>query len=520
MSRVRGGNNFSQIRFSSSPLQSHSSQIDLVVPLDEEALIQNRKYQDTSRFVIDHSLKGDAPHHSLRLPFREIAKQAGNEKAFTSAFLGAVWKFYNLPPEILINRIQQSFSEELAQINMLAAEKGYKAAYSEDSLEVPEKKEGRIFINGNQAIAFGALMAGCTFYAAYPMTPSTSIMNELAAYALDYPIIVEQAEDEIAAMNMAVGSAFAGARSMTGTSGGGFSLMVEGLGLAGISETPVVVVDAMRPGPATGFATRTCQGDLSFVLTASQGEFPRAVIAPKDQSDCFASMIHAFDLAEKYQTPVLVLTDQYLADARNTIPAFIPGEYNNQNYLADISAMSPGSYKRYQLTESGISPRIYPGQFPGQVVLQDSYEHDEEGHDTESAELGTAMMNKRMKKEKLMEQDMREPEILGSAYSETLLLSWGSTCGTVKEAIAMLENDGIQVTGLHFTDLWPLPKKVLGKLCSSSKQIINIEHNYTGQLAKLIRQETGVAVTQSILAYDGRQMSPEFLYQKLREVLK
>ncbi len=519
MSRVRGGNNFVQIRFSENELHSHSDILDLCIALDEEALTINKDLSSSIPFVADKSLEKEHGNHLYSEDFRTMAKDSGSEKAFTSAISGYVWKYFGLDIQILKDTINKNFNEKLADINVKAAQKGFDAGQIKEALSPKQKHDDHIFINGNQALAFGSFMAGCKFYCAYPMTPSTSVMNELAKYAQTYPIIVEQAEDEIAAINMAIGSSFAGVRSMTGTSGGGLSLMVEGIGLSGISETPLVIINAMRPGPATGFATRTAQGDLSFILTASQGEFPRVVLAPKDQADCFRISLRAFELADKYQLPVFILTDQFLADARKNIKEFDPEEYIVSSYLADDLNMDDYTYQRYKLTENGISPRIYPGQYDNQVVLHDSYEHDERGHDTESAYYGTAMMDKRMKKEELVKDDLIEPELLGVPYAGTMILSWGSSYGAVKEAIERLNEGGFSVFGLHFSDLWPLPVKNLKKFCAKSQHLITVEHNYTGQLAKLVKQETGISVTDKVLGYDGRQMSPETIYAKIKEVL-
>ncbi len=520
MSRVRGGNNFIQIRFSSDEVYSQSNDFDYIIPLDALAYEQNKHLLDEVPFIMDLTLIQDSHENALIEDFKGIAKDAGNEKAITSALLGYLWKVFGLDADILEETIKKTFPEKLAEINILASKGGFKKAKVQEQLLSKGTSKDYIFINGNQSIAFAALMAGCKFYSAYPMTPSTSVMNELATYSEKYPIIVEQAEDEIAAINMAIGSSFAGVRSMTGSSGGGFSLMVEGLGLAGISETPLVIVDSQRPGPATGFATRTAQGDLSFVLTASQGEFPRVILAPKNQEDCFNLTFKAFDIAEKYQVPVFIMTDQFLSDARKTIEAFDQDDYKNTSYFADLEGSSDYSYERYKITENGISPRIYPGQFNNQCVLQDSYEHDEKGHDTESAYFGKAMMEKRMKKLNNFYEDIMEPEIVGIPYSEIMILSWGSTYGPLKEAIKKLNDEDINIFALHFNYIWPLPKKHLEKFSSRVSKIITVEHNYTGQLGKLIKQETGISITDKITAYDGRQMSPEEIYNRIKEVLK
>ena len=352
------------------------------------------------------------------------------------------------------------------------------------------------------------------------MTPSTSVMTYLSKKSKEAGIAVEQAEDEIAAIIMALGASYAGARAMTGTSGGGFSLMVESLGLAAITEVPLVIVDSQRPAPATGLPTRTEQSDLSFILTASHGEGPRMILAVRNPKDAFYQTARALNIADKYQIPVIILTDQYLADATRTIEPFDFRKITIERHIAskeDIEGeLEDGVYKRYKLTESGISKRIIPGGVEGQIVLVDSDEHDEYGHITESSKVRIAMMKKRMGKLDLLKQEVLEPEYFGVETPETLLVGWGSTYGPIKEAISMLKDEGASVGALIFGDIYPLPEKHLIKYAETAKKIVNVEQNYTGQLAKLIRQETGIKMDKSILKYDGRQISGYEIYNQLK----
>jgi 2-oxoglutarate ferredoxin oxidoreductase subunit alpha len=315
---------------------------------------------------------------------------------------------------------------------------------------------------------------------------------------------VEQAEDEIAAINMAIGASYAGARAMTGTSGGGFSLMVEALGLAGMAEIPLVAVDVQRPGPVTGLPTRTEQSDLKFVISASQGEFPRIVIAVRHHADAFWQTIRAFNLAEKYQVPVILLSDQYLGDASATVEPFDVSQIRLESSAKENT--STEEYLRYRYTESGVSPRLIPGKTENFVVI-DSDEHDERGWITESAEVRVKMADKRMHKLVSIEAELQEPEFIGPQDFDTLLVGWGSTYGPISEAVQLLNEKGGKLAALVFGDVWPLPQKLLLEKTKTSKRILNVEQNATGQLAGLIREQTGIVCNASILKYDGRQLS-------------
>ena len=369
-----------------------------------------------------------------------------------------------------------------------------------------------MIVSGNRALALGTLAAGLQFYSAYPMSPSTSIMEYLALKSVETGIVVEQAEDEIAAINMAIGASYAGAKAMTGTSGGGFSLMVEALGLSGMAEIPLVVANVQRPGPVTGFPTRTEQADLKFVISASQGEFPRMVIALRHHADAFYQTIRAFNLAEKYQIPVILLSDQYLADSTATIP--VPDLSGIEIYEPENTTIQ-NEYARYRYTESGISPRLFPGTHDG-FVSADTDEHDEYGRIVEDSETRNRMMGKRMGKLELLKQVLKEPEVLGEDKPEVLLVGWGSIYGALEEAVSLLNAKGEKRYGaLVFGDIWPLPQKRLTQAAASAKAVINVEQNYTGQLASLIREVTGVKMDASVLRYDGRQLSGEEIAERV-----
>ena len=376
-----------------------------------------------------------------------------------------------------------------------------------------------ILINGNNAIALGAIAGGLDFYSAYPMTPATSIMTYLSKHQKDVDIVVDQAEDEISAINFAIGASYAGARAMTGSSGGGFSLMVESLGLAGIAEIPLVVVDSQRPGPATGLPTRTEQSDLSFILSASHGEFPRIVLSVRNAEDAFNQTVKALNIADKYQTVVFLLTDQYTADSNITIPMYDLSKVKIERHVAsEKDIASDEVYKRYKVTENGISPRLIPGSVKGQVAIIDSDEHTEEGHITEESEVRISQMEKRFRKiSSIIEDDLQEPEYFGADSIDILLVGWGSTYGALRDAVKLLNDSGIKTGALSFGDIYPLPQKKLKEYKEKAKKIINVEQNFTGQFGKLITQETGILMDYSILKYDGRQIIGSEIADKVKK---
>lgn len=516
MSRIRGGHNFIQIRFGTKPITSHHPVLDAIIALDQRTIDTHLdRLQEKGVVICDKALQSD-DIRVKSIALMEIAKEIGNFKVFGSVAIGAVMKLFGLTTTQVEKVFKEKFDEETSGINVTAFQKGYELVEKQFHIDAPSEDQ-HILINSNQAIALGALAAGVSFYAGYPMTPATSIMTYLSEKQEDAGIVVEQVEDEISAINMAIGASYAGARAMTGTSGGGFSLMVEALGLAGITETPLVVANIQRPGPATGLPTRTEQSDLSFVLTASHGEIPRMVIAVRNPEDAFYQTARALNLADKYQMLVILLGDQFLSDAMETIKPFDFDKIAINRYLAGEDDFVEGEYVRYAFTDNGLSPRIVPGKHENQIVLVDSDEHDEYGHITESAEVRSDMMEKRMKRMVYLKKEILEPNYYGVEKPEILLLGWGSMDGPLKEAIELLEKDGIKAGGLVFGDLYPLPTKLLDKYGSNAMKIVNVEQNYTGQLAKLIRQETGIACHNSILKYDGRQMSGYEIYSRMKE---
>lgn len=514
MSRVRGGHNFSLIRFGNEIITSHSNELDGIIAFDDDTVELHKQNLKKDGFILCDTKLSTADSKAIKLNMGGMAKELGNIRVSGSIAIGAILKLFGIATDHVEETMKNLVKEAYLDMNVEAVKLGYDSVETRFSI-TPGDFSDWMIISGSKSLALGAIAAGVKFYSAYPMSPSTAIMEYLASKSVEADFVVEQAEDEIAAINMAIGASYAGARAMTGTSGGGFCLKVEALGLSGIAEIPLVAVDVQRPGPATGLPTRTEQSDLKFVISAAQGEFPRMVIALRNHKDAFYQTIRAFDIAEKYQIPVIILSDQYLGDSTATVEPFDISNIKVANPSNDD--YKEGEYLRYRLTENGISPRLIPGKSRNFVSV-DSDEHDERGFITESADVRNQMMDKRMKKLELLREELLEPEFFGEEDCETLLIGWGSTYGPIAEAVSTLnEIEPGKYGALSFGDVYPLPTKLLKEKASKAKHIINIEQNATGQLKDLIREQTGILCTDSILKYDGRQISGEEIVEKIRK---
>ena len=514
MSRIRGGHNFFNIRFSTENILAIKDNIDILFALNEETVqIHKDKVKDTGIIIADEAVAKE-DNSIIHLKLSEIAKKLNNKRVANTVGLGAILNYFGVPMDIAAKIIKEEFKEEIADVNLKALEEGYKLLDTKYNLQIRE--DDKILINGNEAVGLGAIAAGCKFYCGYPMTPSTGVLTYIAKHANEYNIVVDQVEDEVAALNMALGASYAGVRAMTGSSGGGFALMVEALSLAGIIEVPVVVINVQRPGPATGFPTRTEQADLRFMIHAGHGEFPRMVMALRDTEDAFYQTVRAFNIAEKYNIPVLLLSDQHLADG---VTSKKPFDLKNIKIERHIKRHIEGEYKTYEFTETGVSPRIIPGKIEGATVLVDSDEHDEYGHITESAEIRIKMVDKRLKKFELLKEEVKEPWHVGDEEPENLVVCWGSTYGAVKEAVENLLDEGVSIGALVFGDIWPFPTSKLLSLSKKAKKIIDIEQNATGQLDSLMRQEALIQSDYKILKYDGRPFTADEVYRRIKEVI-
>jgi 2-oxoglutarate ferredoxin oxidoreductase subunit alpha len=527
-SRVRGGHNFLRVRVNDSEVGAISEKVDILLALNQETIeLHHRELVRGGVTVFDgekiKDIKSDGAFFSV--PLENLAEEkAGAGLMGNTVALGAALGLVHYDLATLARVLREHFGTgETGEGNVKAAAAGYEYAVNNFKGEFkqslsPLSDKKRMLINGNEAIALGAIAAGCTFIAAYPMTPATSIMEYLASKSDEFGLVVVQPEDEISAINMIIGAAFAGTRAMTATSGGGFCLMVEGLGLAGMTETPIVVVVGQRPGPAIGLPTRTEQGELLFALHASHGEFPRAVLAPATIEDAFWLTVKAFNLAERYQLPVILLTDQHLASSYSTIDKFDLSKVSIDRglLLTKEEIVKLGEYKRHQITPSGISPRALPLE-ENALVVTDSDEHDEEGHLIEDADIRTQMMLKRLRKLDALRDEIQRPRIYGPQKAEIALIGWGSTYGALKEAVDILQGDGLDVNLLHLNELWPFPFEAVTDALDGVRKSFVVENNATGQLARLIRAETGRKATGSILKFDGRPLTPTLIVSELKK---
>lgn len=523
-SRVRGGHNIYQIRLSDKPIAASRTVVDIIVAFDRESVVLHEKeLSEIGIIVYDPAMLGEtfARPNFLGVPFVDLAVKGGGDKIMANivaigAVLGMLGMGIELLFDVLLNTLKKR-DEDTVNKNKVAAIAGYNYAGHncvQCSFSVVQLSGRKMLASTNDAIASGAIASGCKFYSAYPMTPSTGIMLYMAGKAKEYGIIVEQAEDEIAAINMALGASFAGVRAMTGTSGGGFALMVEGLSLAAMTETPIVIVLAQRPGPATGLPTKTEQGDLLFALHAGHGEFPRVIFAPGKPEQGFLLANKAFEISQKYQIPVFILTDQYLADTQWTVEHFDLDRLSCNEYRASGEAEYGGQYKRHSFTDSGVSPFRIPG-LTSYLVVTDSDEHNEEGHIIEDAATRIKMVDKRFfKKLPLIQREIEPPLFYGRNKPEIVIIGWGSTYGIMKDAVDILSKKK-NIAMLHFSEIYPFPSvdkfDYLGML-EEAKMTICVEQNATGQFAQLMKTETGFKCSAMMNRYDGRPyLLEEFL---------
>jgi 2-oxoglutarate ferredoxin oxidoreductase subunit alpha len=523
MSRVRGGTNSTEICISSQRISSFVDKIDILIPLSKSAIehLEKRITPDTIILAEEAFFGKECLPDKCKIaniPFNQVANQLGGLIYANIVAAGAVTGLLDLDISIIKRYLEQRFSAKDKSVvlkNIEAAEKGYQigkelSLAGKVKIIIPKtaQAEDEILLRGAETVALGAIAGGCDFISSYPMSPSTGVWVFLTQQAREFGIITEQAEDAISAINMAIGAWYAGARGMVTTSGGGFALMVEGLSLAGMLETPVVIHLGQRPGPATGLPTRTEQGDLEFVLHAGHGEFPRIILAPGSIEDAFSLTSRAFDLADKYQIPVIILTDQYFLDFYYNIPSFDLPHGKIERHILKTGK----EYKRYELTENGISPRGIPGYGDG-LVSADSDEHDEEGHITEHLDLRTKMVDKRLKKTELIKREVIPPVLIGSESYKTLIIGWGSTYHPIKEALERLKRDDISF--LHFKQVYPLHPSTADYLGKAQRTVI-VENNATSQFGNLIQHETGIEIKEKILKYNGLPFSVEEILKELK----
>lgn len=516
-SLIRGGHNTYQVHAGHNMVNTHENKTNLLIALNKEGVeFHMDELNENSMVLFDRENdKIEIEKYNLRaksidLPMVKLAKEAGGKEVMANnVTLGASIYLLGLDLSVLDQLIADIFGdkgEEIINMNQLSAKAGYDYVRGKSSplFSVGRKDQNFLTMTGNEAIALGAIAGGLQFYCAYPMTPSSSILTYLAEKAKDANIIVKHAEDEISVVNMALGASFTGVRAMVGTSGGGFCYMTEALGLSGVAELPLVVILAMRPGPALGLPTWTEQGDLSFALSASNGEFPRFVLAPGDAQEAFELSKKAQELAEKYQIPIVLISDKYMSESRQTL-SLDKEVFENKRMGIDIQpkADENGFYPRYKLSETGISDRTLPGTVDG-IYVADSYSHNDYGLSTEESNHRKAEVENRFKKLGLMKQEIPPQFWEIEQGAQITLISFGSTKGSLVRAKFELTNKKIPINILNLSWIWPFPLEQVKKAIESAKNVVVVEGNIQGQLANLITQETGKVIKNRLNRYDGR----------------
>jgi 2-oxoglutarate ferredoxin oxidoreductase subunit alpha len=533
---IRGGHVWNQVRIGDEKLYSYGDSIDILVALNQDGIKNQRSHLSKNAIVIydpgkcnADELKG-AQYTLISIPLLDIALAAGGDPIMRNIVaIGAILKIVGIPLEVFEGVVNKMFSkkgDEVVKSNIKAATDGYNYDGVRKIYDIMGDGKPRYLLEGNTALSLGAYAAGCKYYAAYPMTPASSIMQWFAAHA-NKGVLFKQTEDEIAAINSTIGAATAGVRAMCGTSGGGFSLMVEALGLSGMIEAPIVVVESQRTGPSTGLPTKTEQADLLFVMHASQGEFPRIVVAPRSVEEAFYLAADAFNLADRYQCPVIILMDLFISEHFETVSNFdVDSIKIDRGKVAD-PAKASGRFKRYALTEDGISPRSTPGT-KGMSFIAPSDEHNEYGDIVsdvlagidEHVEMRVKMHEKRMRKIETMLKNERifVPNIENEG-AKHFLVTFGSTTAAAKEAVAALNKKGLSVGLISFNYLLPLDSKKT-KAMLLNKHLIDIECNYTAQLAKVIMMETGIEIPDRILKYDGETITTAEIVERASSMIR
>lgn len=534
-SLVRGGHNSTQVRISDKKVESPSKNCDILVALTGFTITAHLHELNNGGVVINdenNKVEKEMPNNVtlVNVPLKEIAHQnGGTDLMMNTVAMGASLGVMNYPFEHLEKIIKETFQrkgEEIVRINIDCAKAGYDYVKSKQikfNKEIkPKVGEEKVVINGNEAIGAGAIQGGLKFFSAYPMTPASSVLHFLASQEFEHNIVVKHCEDEIAAVLMAIGSSYAGARSMIATSGGGFALMSEAVGLSAIAETPMTFVVAQRTGPSTGMPTWTEQADFRFVLHSSQGDFLRLVMAPGDVADAYSSMQKALNLAEKYQIPVFVLSDKFLSESATSVDfsEFKKIKIDRGEMITkDLPELPIGErFKRYKITDSGISPRPIPGVKGGEHVAS-SYEHWENGFSTEHFEARVDMVNKRERKIHELLKDIDAPLVYGNEDADITLICWGSHKPIVFEAVDLLHAEGISAKAIHFSFLHPLHPST-NDLLQKSKNLVIVENNMSSQFGGYLKEKLGVEFKGSILRYDGRPLFASEVHLNAKSILK
>ncbi|HET7560685.1 MAG TPA: 2-oxoacid:acceptor oxidoreductase subunit alpha [Limnochordia bacterium] len=542
MSLIKGGHTNFKIRASAEQRRHRGDTLDMLVAFDQRTIDENLyELRDGGIIIYDSAFTAELKEarnvHLLGVPLTEIAKQNGNAQMKNMVSIGASAAVCGLPEDAFDDFIEERWGkrgEKVTGPNKKSVRDGYAYALanSEVRFSMPKvpadaKQQKRVFMHGNDALALGAIVAGCRIVAAYPITPATEILYSVLKLLPKYGGVVLQAEDEMAACQMAVGANYTGVRAMTSTSGPGLSLMTETLGLSGVSETPVVIVDVQRAGPSTGMPTKTEQGDAFTAIYSAHGEIPRIVLAPATVEDCFYDTQRAFNLADQYQCPVIILTDLVLGLTKMSIDE---ADIDFERVKIDRGAIATpeqlakaadnGGYKRYELTESGISPRALPGVENG-VHIALSYEHDEYSLEMDEPEMRVQQVNKRARKMSTFNPNEWGAHYYGAANPDVLFIGWGATIGPIHESLEQLELDGIKAANLQLTVLEPFPTEAVAKAIGQAKRVVVVDNNSFGQLAELIKRHVGCHDRlHSCLKYNGDPFRVSEILEQTRAVLR
>jgi 2-oxoglutarate ferredoxin oxidoreductase subunit alpha len=541
---IRGGHTFLTVRASDGPVRSMGDKHDVLIPLNQDSLDRHlRLMKSGSRVVYDaDKLKPGQPAPGVELcgmPMKQIC--GANKLAVNTAALGATLQMLGIESEPLEAAIGRQFKKKGDAViaeNVGIARGGYEYAaanFKPFPVAAPKPSAPKAIVTGNQATAMGGVAAGVKFYAAYPMSPATGVLMWMATHARQLGIMVRQVEDEIGVMNMVIGAAHAGCRAMCATSGGGFALMTEAVGMSGMIETPVVCVDVQRAGPATGVPTKTEQGDLWQMLGAGQGDYPRIIVAPASQLDLFQTIPELFNLADKYQCPGLVLADLLISEGTCSVdPAelnfnakidrgelILPNGNGNGGAENPFGGAGDNSYLRYKNTASGISPRAVPG-VPGHIHVAATDEHDEDGtliSDEFTNPIKRRMMvEKRARKMETILGQIAAPKFVGPDNAAVTLVGWGSTEGVIREAVEKLAaEEGIVANQLAIKWIVPFHAEEITRLLQRSHRVIIVENNFSGQFARYLRSETGFTAHGHIRKYDGEPFMPHHIVNAVKE---
>ncbi|NSL51109.1 2-oxoacid:acceptor oxidoreductase subunit alpha [Calidifontibacillus erzurumensis] len=537
-SRIKGGHTNNKIRVSTSQVLSISDDLDILVAFDQETIDVNfHELREGGVVIADSKFNPTIPENAkvafYSVPFTEIATELGTSLMKNMVAVGASCAILELDVEAFREVVEEIFGRKGQQVvekNMEAIQKGYEyiktqAGGSLSTMKLA-KADGkkRMFMIGNDAIALGFVAGGCRFMSAYPITPASEIMEYLIKKLPEFGGTVIQTEDEIAACTMAIGANYGGVRAITASAGPGLSLMMEAIGLAGMTETPLVVVDTQRGGPSTGLPTKVEQSDLMQMIYGTHGEIPKIVLAPSTVEEAFYDAIEALNLAEEYQCPVILLTDLQLSLGKQTVEPLDYSRIQIRRGKFDLNAElvadgTDGNYKRYIVTEDGISPRVVPGMKNG-LHHMTGVEHNEIGRPSEAAKNRQIQMDKRLRKLNNIKLDNAVYKNVKHDEADVLVIGFNSTRGGIEEAMARLENDGVKVNHAQIRLIHPFPVDEIKPLVDSAKKVVVVEHNGTGQLAQILKLNVGNHdKVESVLKYDGNPFLPSEIYNRIKELL-